>query len=192
MEKFIEWLHYASVFQINKDWRFKINHVRDRKIIINVLVIVLIWIITNASLSWMSRDTNFGEIYLVSFFTYLIAADFAAITFSFHYIFFIASLLNRFSNFVKNFKQIVVSRRGEKLIKALDDFIFTYSTFECLIERMNLIFRLQVIEFKVKAGDFSRICHPADNFRTLIDTVIKCDSHFLAGSPVLQGREYFS
>lgn len=75
-----------------------------------------------------------------------ISTDVITVIFIFQYTFFIASLINRFSNFVENFERSIVSKVDGNLIKALDDFTCCYTTFETLIERINSIFRLQVID----------------------------------------------
>lgn len=137
-----------NILQKNDKWNIKINHNCTRKHLVNVVMILLLFVMKTLC-SWYTRSSNeMGSVDLYSQLSYAISFDITTITFSFHYIFFIATLQNRFSNFIENFKQSASSRL-DKSIDVLDEFLLVYATFESLIEQINSIFWLQVIEFQV-------------------------------------------
>lgn len=100
-----------------------------------------------ALLSWCERSPSERKaIQMISLCSYIISTDLTAIVLSFHFIFLIASLLNRFRNFVRNFERsVVLNNVDDNSIKALEKFDCCYSTFESLIKQINWIFCLQVI-----------------------------------------------
>lgn len=82
-----------------------------------------------ALLGWFTRGPKEQRaVQLISLFSYIVATDLTAITFSCHFLFFIGSTMNRFSNFMENFNQSVLLSPVDDSIKALDDFVCSFRT----------------------------------------------------------------
>lgn len=111
------------------------------------IAMILAWISVKSTLSCTTRyHEKLDYEHVLSLLSNIITSGVTAIIVSFHYTFFIAVLLNRFCILVENFEWVIDSTNDDDLIKALDGFIYYYSTFESLIERINMIFCLQVID----------------------------------------------
>jgi len=126
-------------------WIVKMDHKRERKPVLWLLAIAFVWLGMKAawsvwSLPTQEKNNNVSLLLIVS---YILCTDCTTILLL-HFICIISCVKNRFSNFVINFLRH--QSDDENLIKALDGFVCCYSTFESLIERINLIFSLQVID----------------------------------------------
>lgn len=134
-------------FQNNAEWLIKINHKRDHKLVICALAIMLAWFTTKPSLSWYLRSPHERDLMnLICLACYIICTDITAIILIAHYTFLVGSSMNRFCNFAENFQRNIVSQIDDNVIIALDEFVCCYEIFECLVERINSVFCLQVID----------------------------------------------
>lgn len=135
------------LLQHNDEWLIKIDHKRGRKWVIYSVTSILIWFIMKAVFGYRTRhDEIIDYVHVLSLLSSFFCTNVITIIVSCHFTFFIAVLSDRFCNFVKNFEQNINLKDDDDLIEALDGFIFSYSTFESLIEKINAIFCLQVID----------------------------------------------